>query len=107
MQTLVAGAGASCSVSRCENVQTNVGAYPPFLCNGGFPCVSFQNIMHKEFKKMENWKIGGLPPLFFPYTAGGDVHAEGVRVWPRSGARWIELTRKAEAALAVIRRVLP
>ena len=40
--------------------------YPPFLCNGGFPCVIFQKIMQTNENTMEqkNWKIGGLPPPF-------------------------------------------
>ena len=33
-----------------------------------------QKKMHKKMKKNGEitWKFGGLPPPFFPYTAGGD-----------------------------------
>ena len=51
-----------------------------FLCNGGFPCVIFQNMMAKKCKHkvsvgfpaeflQENW---GITPQFPLYTVGGD-----------------------------------
>ena len=46
-----------------------VGQNPPFLCNGGFPCVIFQK---KNAKNQKNkWKIGGLPPSHFFVHRGG------------------------------------
>ena len=88
--------GSSAEVHICVTQPTiQVLYYPPFLCNGGFPCVIFQKIMqnneNKMAKKLENG--GGTPP-FFPYTAGGDTNKTlnnyTVAKWPPTAPFFFE-----------------